>query len=552
MPELNAPAVPAPRPLPFLVGLALAAASGLAMLLAFPSYDLWWLAPVAVALLALACHRRRLRTGALFGLISGVVFFAPLLSWTNTHVGNAPWILLVGLQAVYFALLGAALAWVSVVADRWRWSWPVLVGLLWVGQEAMRGRTPFGGFPWGRVAFSQGSSPVLSLAAVGGAPLVTFVVCLSGGLLAGSLWSLSGWLRIGRGRAVEPPLSTSSPFRGGSTARPLLLAGLGVVAAVGLVLAPGVLRTSGPGGPGVVVAVVQGNVPRMGLDFNAQRAAVLENHVRATLELAADVKAGTVHRPDFVVWPENSSDIDPLRNADAGGRIQAAADAVGVPILVGAVLSGPGEGHARNAGIVWLPGTGAGETYVKRHPVPFAEYLPLRPLVEPIAKAITDKAGLLRTDFLPGETDGVLTMGPARVGDIICFEVAYDGLVKETVDAGAQLLAVQTNNATFDVDEARQQLAMVRLRAVEHNRDSLMASTVGVSALVTGDGVVHRATDFFTPAVIVGELHPSTARTLATRLGAAPETVMAALALAALVLAGIVRRSARRAAQHGN
>lgn len=182
---------------------------------------------------------------------------------------------------------------------------------------------------------------------------------------------------------------------------------------------------------------------------------------------------------------------------------------------------------------------------MKRHPVPFAEYLPMRPLVEPIAMAITDKAGLLRSDFLPGDTNGVVTMGPARIGDVICFEVAYDGLVRETVDGGAGLLAVQTNNATFDVDEARQQLAMVRLRAVEHGRDSLMASTVGVSALVTADGQVRQSTKFFTPAVVVGQLHTSTTRTLATRLGAAPEAVLAALALAALVLAGIVRRSAR-------
>jgi apolipoprotein N-acyltransferase len=210
------------------------------------------------------------------------------------------------------------------------------------------------------------------------------------------------------------------------------------------------------------------------------------------------------------------------------------------------VLAGPGDNHARNAGIVWSPAAGAGQMYVKRHPVPFAEYLPMRPIVEPIAQAITDKAGLLRADFLPGTDSSVLTLGPARVGDVICFEVAYDNLVRDTVDEGAQLLVTQTNNATFDVDEARQQLAMVRLRSVEHGRDGLMASTVGVSALVTADGRVHRASRFFTRSVAVGELHTSTGRTVATTLGAAPEGVLAALALGALVLAGIVRRSAHR------
>ena len=88
----------------------------------------------------------------------------------------------------------------------------------------------------------------------------------------------------------------------------------------------------------VTVALVQGNVPRLGLDFNAQRRAVLDNHVARTIDLAADRESGRVRTPDLVIWPENSSDIDPLRNPDAAARIDAAARAVGVPILVGAVL----------------------------------------------------------------------------------------------------------------------------------------------------------------------------------------------------------------------
>lgn len=179
---------PAPRPVPYWVGLALSVISGVVLLLSFPSYSLWWLAPVGVATLALAVHRRRPRTGAFFGFITGVVFFAPLLNWTSTHVGPAPWLLLVGLQAAYIALLGLALALVSPVVDRRPWSWPLVIGVLWVAQEALRGRTPFGGFPWGRLAFSQADAPTVRLAAIGGAPLVSFAVAVAGGLLL-----LAGW-----------------------------------------------------------------------------------------------------------------------------------------------------------------------------------------------------------------------------------------------------------------------------------------------------------------------------------------------------------------------
>ncbi|MER6596069.1 apolipoprotein N-acyltransferase, partial [Micromonospora purpureochromogenes] len=302
------------------------------------------------------------------------------------------------------------------------------------------------------------------------------------------------------------------------------------------------LVPTGAAGTGrtVTVAVVQGNVPRLGLDFNAQRQAVLNNHVDATLELAAGVDAGTRPRPDLVVWPENSSDIDPLRNASAGERISQAADAIGAPILVGAVLLGPDRGQVRNAGILWRPGTGAdlSQLYTKRHPVPFAEYVPLRT----IARMVSKQVDLVRNDFVAGERPGVVRSGPAVLGDVICFEVAYDGLVRDTVDGGAQLLVVQTNNATFDVAEARQQLAMVRLRAVEHGRGALMASTVGVSGFVTPDGRVSGATGFNTRAVVLRQMALADGRTPATRAGVWPELALAGLAVAILVAAGGLRR----------
>ncbi|MEV5769312.1 apolipoprotein N-acyltransferase [Micromonospora sp. NPDC052213] len=510
----------APQALPLRVAAPMAVAAGLALLAAFPPYGVWPLAPVGVALLAAAAHRRRVRAGAGLGFLTGVALFAPLLSWTNLHTGYLPWTLLSLLQAAYLALLGAASAYASPLADRLRWAWPALTGVLWVGQEALRDRTPFGGFPWGRLAFSQDDSPLLRLAALGGAPLVTFAVALTGGLLVAALW------RPWDGRRRWAPIAG---LTAGAVAVPV--AGLLVpVAAAG-------------GGDTVTVAIVQGNVPRLGLDFNAQRKAVLGNHVDATVELAEQVAAGAQRRPDLVVWPENASDIDPLRDADAGALISRAADTIGAPILVGAVLRGPGDGEVRNAGILWRPGTGPDleQVYIKRHPVPFAEYVPMRDL----ARMVSKQVDRVRADFVPGTEPGVLRTGPAVLGDVICFEVAYDEVVRDTVTGGAQLLVVQTNNATFDVAEARQQLAMVRLRAVEHGRPALMASTVGVSGFVAPDGRVSDATGFNTRAVVVRQLRLDDGRTLATRVGLWPEAALATLAVAALVGAAVLRRRHR-------
>jgi len=518
----GAPPSSPPAGLPARLGRALtptvaSAAAGLALLASFPPYGLWWLAPVGVALLTLAVTGRRVPAGLGLGAVAGAAFFTPLLHWTNTQVGWMPWLLLSGLQTAYIALLGGAIAYTGPLTRRWPALLAPVTGLLWVGQEALRDRTPFGGFPWARLAFSQADSPLLRLAALGGAPLVTFAVAVAGGLVAAAVVHVA------------------------ARRRPLVLPAAGLlVAALAVALVAAVIPVSRPGGRPVRVAFVQGNVPRLGLDFNAQRQQVLRNHVTGTEDLARRVADGRIPQPDLVVWPENASDVDPVDDPEAGALISRAARAVNAPILVGSLLLGPGD-HVRNVGLVWLPDRGLVDTYVKRHPVPFAEYVPLRS----IARMVTHKVDLVRSDFLPGDRPGVLRVGPATVGDVICFEVAYDDVVRDTVTGGGQLIVTQTNNATFDPDEAGQQLAMVRLRAVEHGRDALMVSTVGISAFVTTDGRAHGATSFNTAAAEVRELRLRDTRTLATRLGAGPEYVLLAVAIAALVGGAVLRRGPR-------
>ncbi|MET0425829.1 MAG: apolipoprotein N-acyltransferase [Actinoplanes sp.] len=502
------------RPVPRRFALPMALLAGAALLLALPPYGLWWLAPAGVALLAAAVHRRRLRRAFGLGFLAGLVLFVPLLNWTSFAAGWAPWMLLSLAQAAYLGLLGLAGAWLSPLIDRWRALWPLLTGLLWVAQEALRDRFPFGGFPWGRLAFSQGDAPTLRLAAYGGAPLVTFAVAAAGGAVVALAWRRGlSWPALGY-----------------------------AAAALALIAGPWALPVGTAGEQTRVVAIVQGNVPRLGLDFNAQRRAVLDNHVTATEKLAAEVAAGRQKQPDLVVWPENSSDIDPLLNADAAEQISRAADAIGAPILVGTVLRTDNPADIKNAGILWNPATGPdlSQTYIKQHPVPFAEYMPMRS----IARLVTDKVDLVR-NMLSGDHPGVIRTGPLTLGDVICFEVAYDGIVRQTVLGGAQVLAVQTNNATFNEAEARQQLAMVRLRAVEHGREALMVSTVGVSGFVGVDGAVHDSSGFNVGAVMVREMRLGGARTLATRLGPGPEVAAVVLTVAALAGALPLRRRRR-------
>lgn len=472
-------------------------------------------APVSVltaAGLALICHGIRVRAGARLGFLFGWAFFAPLLHWSSTFVGAPPWLLLTLSQAAFAALIGAGLAAVSRLSY-----WPLYGAGVWVAEELLRARVPFGGFPWGRLAFSQAGTPFGRFASLGGAPLVTFLVALCGGLLAGALM---GWLRARRRRAAGL----------------LLLATM--IPAGGLLVQLPTAGERGSGGPtSVRVAVVQGNVPRETPGGRSEDQAVLQMHVRETMRLAARVAAGEVAPPDLVVWPENASDLDPYRDPAARGLIDRAAQAVRVPILVGAVLDA-GPRNLRNTGIVWDPVHGPGAVYDKRHPVPFGEYIPLRGL----ARKVSSKVDLVPRDFIPGDRPGVLDVGPARLGNVICFEVAIDGVVRDTVRGGGRLLVVQTNNATFGrSSQSAQQLAMSRIRAVEHGRAVLIAATTGISAIITPDGAVTARSQMFRPDTLSATVALRDSRTLANRLGAGPEWLLAAggvLAAAAGALHG--------------
>jgi apolipoprotein N-acyltransferase len=497
----------------------LAVLGGVLLVLAFPGYDLVALAPLGPAALALAVSGQRFRSGVWLGLVFGLAFFLPLLSWTGIYVGPFPWIALAVWEAVHLALLGGATA----LASRLR-LWPLWTAALWVADEALRGRFVLDGFPWGRLGFSQTDGPLLALAAYGGVPLVSFAVALTGALGAAAVLAL---IRAGRASAL--------PTAALSVVAVLAVPAAGALA--GLPLAGGSLTA---GGPTTTVAVIQGDVPRAGLDFNAQRRAVLDNHVQQTLNLAEAVAAGEEPRPDAVIWPENSSDIDPYLNEDAAGQIDRAAAAIGAPILVGAIVQGPGR-FISNTAIVWDPESGPGDTYVKRHPVPLAEYVPARSFFRFFSSDI-DRVH----DQKAGEEVGVLDVGGVRLGNLICFEVVYDGLVDDVVDGGAGVLVVQTNNATFGyTDESAQQLAMSRLRAVEHGRSVVIAATSGISAIIAPDGTVVRSSGLFVPATFVEEVAQRSDTTVATRLGAGPEWALTALGLGSLGAALLRSRRSR-------
>ncbi|WP_330295027.1 apolipoprotein N-acyltransferase [Streptomyces sp. NBC_00503] len=497
---------------------ALAVASGLLLYLSFPPRPLWWLAPFALALLGFCLYGRRARAGFGLGLLHGLAFLLPLLVWTGEGVGPVPWLALVTLESVLIGFTALGISLVSRLPG-----WPLWGAAVWIAGEALRARAPFGGFSWGKLAFGQPDGIFLPLAALGGTPLLSFAVALCG-------FGLYEVVRVGASTrrataALLAATAVAAPLAGALAARPLV----SVAAEDGTVTA----------------AVIQGNVPQTGLDFNSQRRQVLDNHANRTLQLAEDVKLGKVAKPDFVVWPENSSDIDPFAEPDAYTVIDNAVRTIGVPVAIGSVLV-PETGPLRNTMILWDPVKGPTDTYDKRKIQPFGERIPMRSFV----RLFSSDVDRVRRDFGPGKEPGVFDMAGSGVGMVTCYEAAFDDAVRSTVQAGAQVLAVPSNNATFGRTEMTyQQLAMDRVRAVEHSRTVLVPVTSGVSAVIRPDGTVVSKTEMFTADALVETIPLRSSQTPATRFGPLAEYFL--LAVAAFGLGWTLVRRIGRAGRAG-
>ena len=470
--------------------MLLAVASGLLLLLAFPPYGVWWTAPLGMATFLLAVQDASPRRAWLAGFVAYLVLFLPLLEWVR-FLGVVPWLALAILQAAVAGLLGP----LAVLVRRFPKPGFRLVGLVGavVAVEALRARAPFGGLTWGRLGFGQSEGPLLPWAALGGAPLLGAVVTV---------------VALGLLEAVRRP----------RIAAPMLM----------LPFAAAVVIPVPVDGPLLQVAAVQGNVPRSGVEAFAEDLVVLDNHLEQTERLAAEVAEGDRPRPDLVVWPENASDQDPRSEPESRARVDAAVKALGQPFLLGAVLR-DGRGRISNGLLVWGSGGVQGPVYRKKHLVPFGEYLPLRSLAERVYPAAKT---LLARDFSPGDRVGVVPLNgiPLAVGT--CFEVAFDDLPREAVRAGGELLVLPSNNASYGRSaQSAQQLAMARLRAVEHGRSTVVGTTSGISALIRPDGEVVARSGLYEPALLQAALPRRTELTIATRWGGWVEGALVALLL---------------------
>lgn len=514
-----------------LLRLLLAGISGAGVYFSFEPHGYWFLGILGITGLYISFMPWRgsflsAKSGALVAFVHALVSYLLLLPWIGELVGAMPYIALGLFLSLYALLLGVF----GVFIARLRFGFLIFPSF-YLAVELLRSSAPFGGFSWVRLGWGQVDGPLAWLAAWGGPALVTVAAATVGTSIAAVLFGTApiATTRVDTPRSAHASLFPDRGIRGVALIAALIPFGLTYLAHLGVNKPQHTTET-------LDVAAIQGNVPRLGLDFNAQRRAVLENHVDVTNELAASGED-----VDIVLWPENSSDVNPFRDRQARALIQEAVDSVGVPILVGTLTVD--EVGERNTMQVFDENGEPGDYHHKKYLQPFGETMPLRDILIHVSDYVE-----LAGDFKPGDGPGVVNMANTVVGVATCYEVSFDNAFRTSIDNGAQILTSPTNNATFGFsDMTYQQLAMSRMRAIETDRAMVVPATSGVSAIVQPDGTVSQSTEIFEPGYLVEELPLRDSVTFAVRFGWWIQLVLTLFGVAGAGYAWWVKRQPRHA-----
>lgn len=485
------------RWLPGSTRLLAGIAAGLLLAGSMPPRTAWYLTPLGAAVLTWSLLGLTWRQRLVLGVMTGLAFFLPTLSWlTGFHPAGFAGVLV--LEVVLFAV---ALLLVDARPARW-WTVPATL----VALEAVRARFPFGGFPIPGIALGQLDGPFAGAAPLGGSLLVV-------GLATGAGAAATGLLVAGRRSRTL-----------------LLVAVLVAVGAVGVLLAGPDGATAGS----LRTALVQGGGPRGIPAVVSDADAVTERQFR----LSEDLPPGL----DLVLWPESSLGVSgPVADTSEAAAVAQLARRTGATVVVG--LSESYEEGFRNAAVAWAPDGRIVDRYEKVHRVPFGEYIPARAVFE----SLSDMTALVPRDAIPGRGPGLLRTPAGDLGVVISYEVFFSDRVRAAVQAGGEILLVPTNAASYTTEEVpATEVAAARMRAVEFDRAVLQAAPTGYTAVVRPDGVVVEQSGLSTAEVLTATVPLRSSTTVYARTGNGPVVAVMALALLAAPLVRLPAAVRRR------
>jgi apolipoprotein N-acyltransferase len=448
--------------------VVLSAFCAFALHLAFPRTGAWWLIPFALAVFFRTWSALPPAAAALNGYVSGLVFFTLSFSWFGETAGAlvGPLAFAIDLgPAIGEAFAFAFTAFVAAIAAR-RTSpllAPLVIAAAFTSAEWMRS-SGIVGVPFGQLGLPLIDSPLRPIAAFAGGYGLTFVMSVvaayTGAAVLDARLRTLGIVSIAGALAVTIAASLAWPAR---------------------TLATPTLR----------VAAIQGNIAQAVKATDGARLTAAQRYAQMTIAVAAQ-------HPAFVLWPETVILTDMTTDTRARIAFGALAKQIGIPIFVGTLTSDP-SGNLYNSLVIFDRNGNAESSVEKRQLVPFAEFLPAPAWLRAIP-AINEIG-----NFTQGHGPQVDPL--THVGVLICWESMFGDIALDTVHAGAQYLAVATDDAWFGRSDGPDQHAQATtLRAVETGRWIVRAAATGISGIVGPDGVWRSRSVLETQTAIVGEI----------------------------------------------
>lgn len=479
------------------VSVALGLVAGLLICAALPPWGWWPLAPIGIALWIHLLSNPSRTTRMLISWAVGIAWFAPSTVWMW---GLTPPGYLAGVLIGW----GPMVAWVGLICppDRRRL---IVVPAALVVFEWFHSHAPFGGVPLSLLSMSQTRTPLLAVATIGGTLLLSGAVALVGVAL---------YVAVVERRWQAP---------------------VAIVVVCAVLTGAGAWWPRGDTVDTVRLAAVQGGGPQGTRFSRAEAPLVFERHLEATRQLDRDDDL------DLVVWPENAINVDgAFDNSPWKAQLAAEAVRLDTTLVVGVVEDDPEDpDRFLNYVLAFEPDGTAQARYDKERRVPFGEYVPLRPLFEPIA------AGTLPPrDQLPGDGTAMIDTPAGPMAVAISWEVFFGRRVREGVRSGGEIVLNPTNGSSYWLTQVQsQQVASSALRAAESGRWLVQVSPTGFSAILDDHGAVLQQTAISERAVLIAEVPRLTGTTPAQALGDLP-ALLAALAALLLVAWPWLRRRA--------
>ena len=404
------------------------------------------------------------------GWLAGFLYWSICLSWmmiTFGYFGGAPLPASFGLL-MFIAVSGGFLFFVPFTYTAAKISKnPIILSLIFVMLEAVKGKVFFGGVPWLNLAQSQYKNTlIVQSVSVFGEYGLSFIIMLINFFLY---------------YIIKDYKNKKNYYM--------------LAAAVIIMYLPGIYRTINPipYTETKKIAVVQ---PAY------QQEIKWDNNYR--IQIISEVNSLVLHAynagVDLIVLPESSYPAKVLTTEMIMSVLNKVSEKT--PVIFGADRRIDIDNKSRLFNTMVLIDNKSLSYYDKRHLTRWREYFPFEKLLAPVKEFFFGPGDM----FSPGEKAAVLASSDNGIyaAPVICFESAFSSLTGEPVRMGANVLVIISNDTWFGKNQGRiQHLAVDTIRAVEYGRSVARATQDGISAFIMPDGKIPLKEDRQIPAILI-------------------------------------------------